>query len=381
MPHLRGKGTCVSSKIEARHELERRILHGISCEWEAALLNLDPAERQFVRRPLFTIKDLKTQWGNWSQARREISLSRYLVLNYPWDSIRDVLLHEMAHQIAQQMPTAFSETSHGSTFKRACAILGIDPEASRNYKPLQERMRRNTASQRDKIMIRIKKLLALAESQNRHEAEAAMLKAHELIAKYNVDSLDDQQDKEIISVFIGQPALRHPKEAYFLANLLQDFYFVRGIWVSAYVFARAKMGRVLEISGTIQNAEIASYIHDVIRQYIDSQWSDYNDARKFRHYRKSDFAVGIIEGFRSKLESHVKRNTAAKAGMALIHRSDPELEKYCQYRYPSTTKINKTVSHRNAAVLNDGRKIGKRLIIARGITEKKKGEIRLIGHE
>ena len=378
MPYLRRRKTYKSSKIKARQELERRILHGMSCEWEAALLNLDPDERQFIRRPLFAIKDLKTQWGNWSPAKREISLSRYLVLNYSWDSIRDVLLHEMAHQIAQQMPTALAETSHGSTFKHACAILGIDPVASGNYIPLQDRMLRNTANPRDKIMIRIKKLMALAESQNRHEAEAAMLKAHELIAKYNVDQLDDRQDKEIISVFIGQPALRHPKEAYFLANLLQDFYFVRGIWVSAYVFAKAKMGRVLEISGTIQNVEIAGYIYDVIRQYIDSQWPDYNDARKLRHYRKSDFAVGIIEGFRAKLESHVKRDTAAQAEFAMIHQTDPALEQYCKYRYPSTRKINKAVSRQNATVLNDGKKIGKRLIIAKGITEKKKGKIRLI---
>jgi hypothetical protein len=381
MPHLRARKTYISSKFKARQELERRILHGMSCEWEAALLNLDKAERQFIRRPLFAIKDLKTQWGNWSPTKREISLSRSLVLNYPWDSIRDVLLHEMAHQIAHQTPSALAETSHASTFKRACEILGIDPVASKNYKPLQDRMLRNTANQRDKIMIRIKKLMALAESQNRHEAEAAMLKAHELIAKYNVDQLDDQQDKEIISVFMGQPALRHPKEAYFLANLLQDFYFVRGIWVCAYVFAKAKMGRVLEVSGTIQNVDIANYIYDVIRQYIDSQWPDYNDARKLRHYRKSDFAVGIIEGFRSKLESHVKRNTAAEAELAMIHRTDPGLEQYCKYRYPATRKINKAVSHRNATVLNDGKKIGKRLIIAKGIAEKKKGPIRLIAQD
>jgi predicted SprT family Zn-dependent metalloprotease len=376
-----GKKSCKPSEINARQELERRILHGMSCEWEAALLHLDPAERHFVHRPLFAIKNLKTQWGNWSQVKREISLSRHLVLNYPWDSIRDVLLHEMAHQISQQMPTSLAETSHGSTFKRVCAILGIDPVASRNYKPLQDRMLRNTSNHRDKIMIRIKKLMALAESHNRYEAEAAMLKAHELIAKYNVDQLDDQADKEIISVFMGQPALRHPKEAYFLANLLQDFYFVRGIWVSAYVFSNAKMGRVLEISGTIQNVEIASYIYEVIRQYIDSQWPDYNDARKLRHYRKSDFAVGIIEGFRFKLESHVKRNTATKAEFAMIHRTDPALEQYCRYRYPSTRKINKAISHRNATVLNDGKKIGRRLIIAKGIAEKKKGRIRLIGHK
>lgn len=380
MSRLSKTNTGKSSIIKAHQELDRRILHGLSCEWEAALLNLDPAERRFVYRPLFAIKDLKTQWGNWSQAKREISLSRHLVLNYPWDSIRDVLLHEMAHQIAQQMPAAFADTSHGSAFKRACAILGIDPVASINYRPLQDRLLRNASNHRDKLMIRIKKLMALAESQNRHEAEAAMLKAHELIAKYNVGRLDDSQDREIISVFLGPPALRHPKEEYFLANLLQDFYFVRAIWVCAYVLTKAKMGRVLEISGTLQNIEIAGYIYDVIRQYIDSQWSDYNNDKKLRHYRKSDFAVGIIEGFRAKLESHSKRSKATNAEFAMIHLTDPELEQYCKYRYPATRKINKAVSHRNASVLNDGRKIGKRLIIAKGIAEKKKGKVRLIGN-
>ena len=67
-----------------------------------------------------------------------------------------------------------------------------------------------------------------------------MLKAHELIAKYNVDLLDAEDRRDVIGIFIGKPALRHPKEDYFLANLLQNFYFVRGLWVSAYVLDREK---------------------------------------------------------------------------------------------------------------------------------------------
>jgi len=91
-------------------------------------------------------------------------------------------------------------------------------------------------------MVRVKKLMALAGSPDQHEAEAAMGKAHELIARYNLDLLAQEEERNFTSVFVGRPALRHPPEDYALAHLLQDFYFVRGIWVSAYVPARSRWG-------------------------------------------------------------------------------------------------------------------------------------------
>jgi hypothetical protein len=38
----------------------------------------------------------------------------------------------------------------------------------------------------DRVVVRIHKLMALAESSNPNEARAAMLKAHELITRHNV---------------------------------------------------------------------------------------------------------------------------------------------------------------------------------------------------
>jgi hypothetical protein len=360
-------------------ELERRILHGLACEWQAALENLEPPERKLIHRPLFALRDLKGQWGSWSPVKREIALSRNLVLNYPWDSIRDVLLHETAHQFAQQMGRATSETSHGPSFQRACAILGIVPIAAASYVPLQDRLQRDTSSKHDRRILRIKKLLALAESKNKHEAQAAMLKAHELVAKYNVDSLDQAFDNDLISVFIGKPALRHPKEDYFLANLLQDFYFVRGLWIFAYVMGKGKMGRVLEISGKLENIKLASYVYAFIQRYIDAQWSVYNKTQEFNRYRKSDFAVGVIEGFRSKLTAFTRRHRKVKTYRAVIRKTDTLLAQYFRYKYPHTVNIRKQVSHQNQTIVEDGKKIGKKLVITKGIKNRKSDDLRLIG--
>ena len=112
--------------------------------------------------------------------------------------------------------------------------------------------------------------MSLAKSTNRHEAEAAMTKAHDLMRKYNIDLLNKSSHRNFVSMFIGSPALRHHREEYHLANLLQKYYFVQGLWVSSYVLAKEKMGRVFEISGVPENVKIASYVYDFVKHTIDS---------------------------------------------------------------------------------------------------------------
>ena len=378
MPNLKRKDSTKPTKIKVQQDLEHRILHGMSCEWETAWLGLDPDIRQLIKRPTFAIKALKRQWGNWSPEKREIALSRQLVLNYPWDSIRDVLLHEMAHQVAQQLWGTSGQTPHGTGFKRACQLLHIGSAASANYAPLQDRLQRNASNAQDKRMLRVKKLLALAESKNRFEAEAAMTKAHELIARYNIELNRHEEKRRFLSIFLGSPALRHPREDYHLANLLQDYYFVSGIWVPAFVIEKQKMGRVLEISGTAQNLKIADYVYGFIVQFIETQWRKYNHKKGLNRYRKTDFSVGIIEGFRKKLESSIIKKKTKNDGFALIQKGDPQLQKYFTSKYPHTTSVKKTATQQDTRVLNAGKKLGKKLIIARGISERKTAKPPLI---
>jgi hypothetical protein len=319
-----------------------------------------------MRPPLFSLRDMEDRWGSWSGKKREISLSRNLLLNHPWDAVCEVLLHEMAHQFTEEVFTAHHEPPHGPQFQKACYLLRANPKASGNYKPLDERIRQGSSGAEDKIMLRVKKLMALAESPNQHEAEAAMGKAHELISKYNLDLLSQDENRNFTSVFVGQPALRHPPEDYALAHLLQDYYFVRGIWVSAYVPGKGKMGGVLEISGTIPNIKMASYVHDFVRQFIHSQWVAYNKDRGLNRHRQTDFAVGIVEGFRSKLE--------APPSQALIKMPDPLLKEYLAYKYPRTVTVNRGAARPDKNVLQDGKRIGRRMIIAKGIAEHGEGQ-------
>ncbi len=228
--------------IRLQEDLERRIVHGIACEWENARSTLSQDDRRDMIQPLFSLRTLKSRLGYWSGLRNEITISRTFALNYPWDDVRDVLVHEMAHQYAEQVLKSSETSPHGPDFLKACHRLRANPKASGRYKPLHDRIHIPSLSHQDRILMRVKKLMSLAKSTNRHEAEAAMTKAHELMRKYNIDLLSRSSRRSFVSIFIGSPALRHHREEYHLANLLQKYYFVQGIWVSSYVLAKGKNG-------------------------------------------------------------------------------------------------------------------------------------------
>jgi len=346
-------------------EWERRILLGLAHEWELACRQLESGYRNGLQKPSFRLADMTSRLGQWSPARREICLSRQLVENHPWDEVREVLRHETAHQLAEAVLNASDQPPHGPAFQQACLMLRADPAASASHQPLRARLKDRDGNAHRGIQNRIRKLLSLAQSANVHEAEAAMLKAHDLMTRHHLDALQLQK-RDFVSLFLGQPALRHFREAYFLANLLQDFYFVQGIWVSAFVVDKGKPGRVFEISGTTANVEQAAYVFEFIRRFTQRQWTLYCQGQRLKRFQQSDFAVGIIEGFRSKLQAAVTNNASPEI-QALVKAGDPQLSRYLHHRHPHTQTIQRGGGRQDPSIYEDGCALGRDLVIARGI--------------
>ena len=356
---------------------DRRILHGLACEWQTAIDMLDPAYRRSMQMPLFCIREMNSRWGYWSDARHEICISRRLVDNYSWDCVRDVLLHETAHQLAERVFGASTSRPHGPEFQQACRVLGANSRASDSYTPLHDRVFKESTSRTDSVVRRIQKLLALAESRNPHEANAAMAKAHALIVRYNIDWLEQQNQRRFVSVFAGSPALRHPREDCLLANFLQEFYFVYGLWIPAYVLNRGKMGRVLEISGTSENASLAAYAFDVIKRYIDCQWKQYNRSKRFKQHRRSDFAAGIIEGFAAKLRRQMDLTLKNTNRRALVRTIDPQLAHYVAEKYPRVRTFHRKIADPADRVFHDGIQAGRNLILSKAVTHENSSKVQL----
>lgn len=358
-----------NQKIFELQELERKILTGLSAEWECAVSALPPRWRELMRPPIFSIDDMKQNWGLWRPDVREIALSRRLVMEHPWHSVREVLHHEMAHQLASEALGLSSESPHGPAFRQACRLLNANPRASGNFPLLDQRIGSDSADPNDRIMLRVQKLLALAESSNPHESRAAMAAAHRLVEKYNIELIEKKAKQNYVSVFLGQCAARHPKEHKFLCLLVQDFYFVKNIWISSWTVEKGSMGRVAEISGTPQNVQIASYVYDCVNQYIKSQWSKYRQRNASVSGRsRSDFAVGVIEGFRSTLEKQRQTNVHSASRKNLICLEDPQLVEYVKNRYPIVRKRSKRYSMKNQRIRLDGQNAGKRLVISKAVS-------------
>lgn len=367
-----------SSSARLQVRLENRILHGVACEWENALWVLPPEMRALMHPPLFSLRTMKNRHGFWDGDKNEIALSRELTTEYPWSVVREVLRHEMAHQLADCLFNGQNEKPHGPKFKRACSLLRANPQSSRHYRPFSVSSL-DSETENDRMMRRIKKLMALSTSRNRHEAEAAMAKAHSLITKYNLDIIENDRRRNFDAIFLGRPALRQKREAYHLSYLLQQFYFVHAIWVSAYVLEKGKMGRVLEISGTPENLQIANYIYDFVSNFILQQWRRYNRNKKLNRHRQTDFAVGIIEGFADKLKQSQKQSSKSYS-KALLAIADPALKDYVKYRYPHTTTFRRGGSSQDQQVINDGMKLGRKLVIHKGISRRETSQKRLLTH-
>ena len=343
-------------------ELEKFILKGLVEEWHISvdLYGIETKGRFFC--PLFSLSDSKSFLGQWSCLKYQISIQREFALKEDWCRIKSVLKHEIAHQYADLvLNPGRKEPPHGSSFKKACEILRISNKSFFNPND-------DSSEEKDdeKIITKIKKLFSLAGSQNSNEAEQAMLKAHELMAKYNFEA-KDLNNKVYFSSYLGKPALRHFKEFYHLAAFLSKFYFVYPVWVPCFVKEKGRTGRIIEITGERSNIEIASYIYDYILYYMNSSWEFLNNEKKGNRYEKTDFCIGLIDGFSSKLEKD-REMFFYKQGdnLPVVVSSDPEIKSFLSWYYPIIRTSFKKSSLKKD-FYDKGIEKGSELVISKGI--------------
>ena len=142
-----------------------------------------------LRTPIFELSAAKQQLGCWVPGQRIIRISQHLIASFSWDVVLMVLKHEMAHQLCSEylgLPSA----GHGKAFQEACQLLGIPSPYNRSTGDLPEVLAEpakdgKTEAGRN-IIRRVHKLLALAGSENEHEAALAMQRATQLLHRHNV---------------------------------------------------------------------------------------------------------------------------------------------------------------------------------------------------
>jgi hypothetical protein len=317
--------------------------------------------------PVIVLSDSTAHLGRWHSATRTLEISRTLVVHRPWLEVASVLEHEMAHQFVDEVLHVRNETAHGETFRRVCAERGIDARAAGAPTPggaaaTPDAPRASADRDADRILDRIRKLLALAGSSNQHEAEIAMRKAHELMLRHNIEATAARNERSYEVRHLGDPYKRGTRVDAEVAGLLSEFFFVKVIRVPVYLPRLGKSGLVYEIAGTRANVEMATHVHAFLLATAERLWAENRHDARVRDGRdRLAYQSGVIGGFREKLLS--ERVGLNRTGLVWV--GDRELDGFYHRRHPRITTRHHRVRVNSAHAA--GREAGRTVVLHRPV--------------
>lgn len=335
-------------------DLEAALVRELMRTWHE--LN-DSFFKWALRPPVIRLTDSDAVMGQWNLAHRAIAISRSFATRAPWGDVIEVLKHEMAHQYAHEVLGATDETAHGPAFRSVCQRMGIDPAATGSAPSSAP------DGQRARVLERVARLLALAESPNRHEAENAAALAQRLMLKHNVAVSDHARRYGVR--FLGEPKGRIQESEHILAAILADYFFVEAIWVPGYRQLDQKRGNVLEISGTIENLEMAGYVHAFLSGTAERLWQQHKRERGITSNRdRRSYLAGVMEGFRERLKTERHRST--ENGLVWI--GDSDLAAFYRARHPHIRTV-RLQGNGPSQARNHGRAAGRNIVLRRGVQQ------------
>jgi Protein of unknown function (DUF2786)/SprT-like family len=340
--------------------LEAALVRELRATWRQ--LN-DSYFRGGLAAPTLELVTLRATLGRWVPDTRTIEISLPLVVEKPWGVVVEVLKHEMAHQYVHEILGEKSETPHGPAFRDACARLGVDARASGLPSSGDAANPAERDLGDDRTLTRISRLLALAESPNRHEAEAAMAAAQRLMLKHNLEAVRTHAARAYGFAHLGRPTGRVGEHERLVAMILGKHFFVEAIWVPVYRAREGKRGSLLEICGTHANLAIAEYAHGFLLGTAERLWTDHKRAQGLTERERRTFLAGVMAGFADKLA----RQEVTSHADGLVWVKDGDLGGYLRRRHPHVRHVRHAGQRRNDTWAH-GREAGRKIVLHRPVT-------------
>lgn len=328
--------------------------------------------------PLIEISRSERQWGSWHPATKTIRLAARLIRDHSWDVVTSVFKHEMAHQLVTEH---FGDRDgHGPLFARACEMLGVPEQfrgASGDIPRTLPALDDGPQEGRERALIdKTEKLLALARSDNEHEAVLAMAKANELIEKYNLRRIEGRQQTDYEYLIINPGRKRIENFQRKICFILINFYYVKVIFSRLYDARACCHYKTIEIFGSRENVLIAHYVYSFLERKMHSLWKDHQRLHNLPGKGKRSFLLGLLDGFAEKLSTMKKQRQAKTADparktqtTALIRAEDRRLDEYIGRRHPRlrTKKPPRTRIHPDE--YQAGQHQGRQLTLHKGVND------------
>ncbi len=336
--------------------LERALLRELGTWWRY----LDATLFDGAMRPAaLVLSDAGRELGRWDRATRTIALARRLVVEQPWGAVVEVLKHEMAHQFCDEVLGTRGEGPHGETYRRVCAERGIDGAPTGRPEDGGE-----GSARRGRVVTRIQKLLALADSPEQHEAEAAMRAARRLLLEHNLSLAEAQAERRYGWAQLGTPTGRVPVHHRLLAGILANHFFVSCVWVQAFDVRTGRRGRQVEIAGTPENLAIAEWVWHYLLATGERLWERHKQARGIGSDRdRRRYLQGVMVGFHEKLQAEA--DDCAERGLVWV--GDAGLDGFVQQRHAHLRAGRRSTLTTDEA-WHEGRAAGRQIVLRKPMT-------------
>lgn len=347
-----------------------------------------------LKAPGFRISDGISLLGSWDAQTRTISIAAGLISQYSWDSVINVLKHEMAHQYVHEVLQRGMETPHGPLFKEACLKLGLtfpfDTAAGNTPRVFSAEKGHTGDPEYAGKIDKVRKMLSLAGSSNRHEAAAAMSKANSFIRRYNLERLESAAPSRYSYEIINTGKKRLPVIERKIAALLLDYFYVDVVYSELFDPAGLESFKTIELLGTLENVSFARHAYDFLQHRLDLLWRNYRKRAKLPGRLRKTYILGVLEGFREKLETEEKSD-AARNGMAhgaggyktisaLVVAGDPGLAQFTALRFPRLRRVRYRASAIHCrSTYKAGKTEGRKITIHKAIDQETGYLGRLLG--
>lgn len=336
-----------------------------------------------LQLPIFELDESRTRLGSWQGHSRLLSISTHLISNNPWQITLQVLKHEIAHQICTEIFFAPNE-GHGVLFQQACDLLGLAPSFRGANADCQDGLPTEGSCSIEsengrKVLAKVEKLLALAGSDNEHEASLAMQRAGELLKRHNLQTMTERGQQAYRHLTLNTGRQRMPGYLRSVCSLLQSYFFVRVVCASLYEPALNVHHRTIELFGRPENVVVAEHCYLFLTDRLDFLWKKNRNRFKGNRQRaRNSYFLGIVAGFKEKLAAAEPKSrgtigsaTASAAALAVIE--DIGLTNFIANRFPRLRKSTGREIRLDAEAYRDAVNTGKELILHRAVEETRQG--------
>ncbi len=148
----------------------------------------------------------------------------------------------------------------------------------------------------DEIMKKIQKLLALAESDNEHEAISASLMAQKLLAKYNITLEKNDTDEEIREVTVKLNT--GDKWKYNLGQIIANNYCCKFYWLSGGETIVTFRGYITDI---MIARRVFTYLFSVGKRLAKTYEKNHREEHGFAYGIYNSYCSGYLNGIEGEL--------------------------------------------------------------------------------